>query len=86
MKELRELLDEADYVEGEDTVVLVGDLVDKGPYPLEVPRPCTPPAHHCLPLIGVSDLGQRLCMRCCAFGLCRPKHIICKCFLSHLPP
>ncbi|BDA49735.1 probable bis(5'-nucleosyl)-tetraphosphatase, symmetrical [Coccomyxa sp. Obi] len=36
VKELRELLDEADYVEGEDTVVLVGDLVDKGPYPLEV--------------------------------------------------
>lgn len=38
VKELRELLDEADYVEGEDTVVLVGDLVDKGPYPLEVRR------------------------------------------------
>ena len=59
VKELRELLDEADYVEGEDTVVLVGDLVDKGPYPLEVPRPCTPPAQHCLPLICVSDVGQR---------------------------
>ncbi|EIE18738.1 Metallo-dependent phosphatase [Coccomyxa subellipsoidea C-169] len=36
VKELKELLEEAEYVEGEDTVVLVGDLVDKGPYPLEV--------------------------------------------------
>lgn len=42
VRELRDLLDEADYVEGNDTVVLVGDLVDKGPYPLEVRRPACP--------------------------------------------
>lgn len=39
VKELRELLDKAGYVDGEDSVVLVGDLVDKGPYPLEVRGP-----------------------------------------------
>lgn len=43
VKELREVLDEAEYVEGEDTVVLVGDLVDKGPYPLEVSPPNSHP-------------------------------------------
>jgi len=41
VKELRELLDKAGYVDGEDSVVLVGDLVDKGPYPLEVRCPPT---------------------------------------------
>ena len=36
VKELEELLDAANYEHGLDTVILVGDLGDKGPYPLEV--------------------------------------------------
>ena len=36
IKEMKELLVEAEYVHGVDTVILVGDLGDKGPYPLEV--------------------------------------------------
>ena len=36
VKEMKELLVEAEYVHGVDTVILVGDLGDKGPYPLEV--------------------------------------------------
>lgn len=36
VKELEELLDAANYERGLDTVILVGDLGDKGPYPLEV--------------------------------------------------
>jgi predicted phosphodiesterase len=36
IEELKELLVKAEYVHGVDTVILVGDLSDKGPYPLEV--------------------------------------------------
>ncbi len=36
LDELKDMLDEVDYQEGNDTVILVGDLVDKGPYSLEV--------------------------------------------------
>ena len=36
VKEMKELLDVANYEHGLDTVILVGDLGDKGPYPLEV--------------------------------------------------
>ncbi len=36
IKEMKELLVEAEYIHGVDTVILVGDLGDKGPYPLEV--------------------------------------------------
>lgn len=49
MKEMKELLVEAEYVHGVDTVILVGDLGDKGPYPLEVslghtiPKTCHAP-------------------------------------------
>ena len=38
IEELKELLVKAEYVHGVDTVILVGDLGDKGPYPLEVRR------------------------------------------------
>ena len=41
IKEMKELLVEAEYVHGVDTVILVGDLGDKGPYPLEVGSSCT---------------------------------------------
>jgi predicted phosphodiesterase len=36
MDELTDLLEEVGYTEENDTVILVGDLVDKGPYSLEV--------------------------------------------------
>lgn len=41
LDELEDMLDEVDFVEGNDTVILVGDLVDKGPYSLEVIYLCT---------------------------------------------
>jgi len=36
IKEMKELLVMAEYIHGVDTVILVGDLGDKGPKPLEV--------------------------------------------------
>lgn len=36
LDELKDLLDEVSYDKDNDTVILVGDLVDKGPYSLEV--------------------------------------------------
>ena len=38
IEELKELLVKAEYVHGVDTVILLGDLGDKGPHPLEVCR------------------------------------------------
>ena len=34
--ELAELLAKANYTHGQDNLILAGDLVDKGPYPIEV--------------------------------------------------
>lgn len=34
--ELADLLAKANYTHGQDNLILAGDLVDKGPYPLEV--------------------------------------------------
>ena len=36
IEEMKELLVKAEYIHGVDTVILVGDLGDKGPKPLEV--------------------------------------------------
>ena len=42
LDELEALLRKVDYVEGNDTLILAGDLVDKGPYSSEVrPTPRT---------------------------------------------
>ena len=45
LAELRDLLEKLEYREGIDTVVLVGDMVDKGPHSLEVgPVASVPPS------------------------------------------
>ena len=36
LDELEALLHKVDYVRGNDTLILAGDLVDKGPYSIEV--------------------------------------------------
>ena len=43
--ELAELLLKANYTHGKDNLILAGDLVDKGPYPIEVPPIERLPAH-----------------------------------------
>lgn len=75
VKELRELLDEAEYVEGEDTVVLVGDLVDKGPYPLEV----SPPNSH-LNNIAWRKIHSSLMLLFSALPIVRETAYYCSCF------
>ena len=40
LDELHELLDRVEYSQGNDTLIFAGDLVDKGPFSVEVqPRP-----------------------------------------------
>ena len=44
--ELAELLLKANYTHGKDNLILAGDLVDKGPYPIEVHPVRSLPAQH----------------------------------------
>ena len=46
LDELHELLDRVEYSQGNDTLIFAGDLVDKGPFSVEV-RPIAT-AHPCL--------------------------------------
>ena len=72
IKEMKELLVEAEYVHGVDTVILVGDLGDKGPYPLEVRSSHTMlTGITCMAPDAKNAAGKIVGMRCraSAFGL-----------------
>jgi hypothetical protein len=74
LTELRELLAKIDYREGNDTVVLVGDLVEKGPHSLEVGRSLSLIPWGA-PWRGALEICRALGSEVCCYYINRTQHL-----------